>query len=166
MAYISPVQQLQSQARHAALRWNFSSFRFDCIFPFGLLVSLAAGDADELLDATGVPQGLGVLHVLGDDLVQCAADCCDGVVRHGLPHQAAGVACTSSRSAAVVVVAASGQTVHQVPHGIFTCHGGKSDRRVWEIKETGRKYAFLWCKLKLGLNIFCVGFMINHLSLY
>lgn len=129
-----------------ALRRSFfvpTPFPPDCIFPFGLLVSLAAGDADELLDATGVPQGLGVLHVLGDDLVQRAADCCDGVVRHGLPHQAAGVASASSRSAAVVVVAASGQTVHQVPHGIFTCHGVKSDGRVREIKETGRKRAFL-----------------------
>lgn len=94
----------------------------DNVFPFGLLVSFAASDADELLDAAGVPQGLGVLHVLGDDLVQRAADSCDGVVRHGLPHQAAGVAAsTSPATAAVVVVAAAGQTVHQVPHGVFTC---------------------------------------------
>lgn len=50
------------------------------MFSFGLLVSFAAGDADELLDATGVPQGLGVLHVLGDDLMQRAADSGDGVV--------------------------------------------------------------------------------------
>lgn len=99
----------------------------DSIFPFGLLVSFAAGDADELLDAAGVPQGLGVLHVLGDDLMQCAADSCDGVVRHGLPHQAAGIA--SSRTAAVVVVTAPGQAVHQVPHGVFTWYGGKSE---WE----------------------------------
>lgn len=33
------------------------------------LVSFAAGDADEFLDATGVAQGFGVLHVLGDDFV-------------------------------------------------------------------------------------------------
>lgn len=46
----------------------------------GLLVSFAPGDADELLDAAGVPQGLGVLHVLGDDLMQGAADSCDGVI--------------------------------------------------------------------------------------
>lgn len=94
-------------------------------FPLRLLVSFAARDADELLDASGVPQGLGVLHVLGDDLVQRAADSRDGVVRHGLPHQAAGVGAASSCPAAVVVVAATGQTVHQVPHGVFTCQGGK-----------------------------------------
>ena len=95
------------------------------ILPFGLLVSFAAGNANELLDAAGVPQGLGVLHVLGDDLVQGAADSRDGVVRHGLPHQTAGVAASSSTTGAVVVVAASGQAVHQVPHGVFTCgHGG------------------------------------------
>lgn len=96
----------------------------DIIFPFGLLVSFAAGDADELLDATGVPQGLGVLHVLGDDFVQCAADSRDGVVRHGLPRQDAAVGASSASSspaATVVVVAASRQTVHQVPHGVFTC---------------------------------------------
>lgn len=46
----------------------------------GLLVSFAPGDADELLDAAGVPQGLGVLHVLGDDLMQGTADSCDGVI--------------------------------------------------------------------------------------
>lgn len=34
-----------------------------------LLVSFAAGDSDEFLDATGVAQGFGVLHVLGDDFV-------------------------------------------------------------------------------------------------
>lgn len=38
------------------------------------LVSFAAGDADEFFYATSIPQGFGVLHVLGDDFVQCAAD--------------------------------------------------------------------------------------------
>ncbi len=88
------------------------------------LVSFAAGDADEFLNAAGVPQGLRVLHVLGDDLMQCTADSCDGVIRHGLPHQTAGVAAASSSATAVVVVAASRQTVHQVPHGVFTCGHG------------------------------------------
>lgn len=92
----------------------------DGIFPFVLLVSFAAGDADELLDAAGVPQRLGVLHVLGDDFMQRAADSCDGVVRHGLSHQAAGVASATTSAAAVVVVAAPWQTVHQVPHCVFT----------------------------------------------
>lgn len=102
-----------------------SFFPPDIVFPFGLLVSFAAGDANELLDAAGVPQGLGVLHVLGDDLMQCAADSCDGVVRHGLPHKTAGVAASSSSATAVVVIAASRQAVHQVPHGVFTYgHGG------------------------------------------
>lgn len=50
------------------------------ISPFSLLVPFAAGNADELLDAAGVPQSLGVLHVLGDDLMQRAADSCDGVI--------------------------------------------------------------------------------------
>jgi len=96
------------------------------IFPFGLLVSFAPGDANELLYAAGVPQGLGVLHVLGDNLVQCAADSSYGVIGHGLSRQDTAVAASSASTAAsVVVVAASGQTVHKVPHGIFTCgHGG------------------------------------------
>lgn len=98
--------------------------------PFALLVSFAAGNTDELLDATGVSQGLGVLHVLGDDLVQRTTDSCDGVIRHGLPYQAAGVATSSSTATAVVVVAASRQTVYQVPHGIFTCgHEGEE----WQV---------------------------------
>lgn len=78
-------------------------------FLFSLLVSLGARDADELLDSAGVPQRFGVLHVLGDDLVQRAADRGDGVVRHGLPPQDAAVdAASSSAAASVVVVAASG----------------------------------------------------------
>lgn len=48
------------------------------------LVAFAAGDADELLDAASVAQSFGVLHVLGDDLMQRAADGGDRVVRHGL----------------------------------------------------------------------------------
>lgn len=91
-------------------------------FPFGLLVSFATGDANELLNAPSVPQGLSVLHVLSDDLMQSTADSCDGVIWHGLSQQAVGVA--SSPTAAVVVVAASRQTVHQVPHGVFTWRGG------------------------------------------
>lgn len=93
------------------------------IFSFGLLVSFAAGDADEFLDTASVPQGLGVLHVLGDDLMQRTADSCDGVIRHGLSHQDAAVG-ASSPATAVVVVAAPRQTVHQVPHGVFTCEHG------------------------------------------
>lgn len=38
------------------------------------LVSFAAGDADEFFYATSITQGFGVLHVLGDDFVQCAAN--------------------------------------------------------------------------------------------
>ncbi len=38
------------------------------------LVSFAAGDADEFFYAASITQGFGVLHVLGDDFVQCAAD--------------------------------------------------------------------------------------------
>lgn len=39
-----------------------------------LLVSLAASDADEFFDAASIAKGFGVLHILGDDFVQCAAD--------------------------------------------------------------------------------------------
>lgn len=99
-----------------------SFFHSTIIFPFGLLVSFAPGDANELLNAPSVPQGLSVLHVLSDDLMQSAADSCDGVIWHGLSQQAVGIA--SSPTAAIVVVAASRQTVHQVPHGIFTWRGG------------------------------------------
>lgn len=91
------------------------------IVSFSLLVSFAAGNADKLFNTTGVPQGLGVLHVLGDDLMQRTADSCDGVIRHGLPHQDTAVGASSPTTGAVVVVAAPRQTVHQVPHGIFTC---------------------------------------------
>ena len=38
------------------------------------LVSFAAGDADEFFYATSITQGFGILHVLGDDFVQCAAN--------------------------------------------------------------------------------------------
>lgn len=57
-----------------------SFFHSTIIFPFGLLVSFAPGDANELLNAPSVPQGLSVLHVLSDDLMQSAADSCDGVI--------------------------------------------------------------------------------------
>lgn len=77
-----------------------------------LLVSFASGDTDELLYAAGVPQGLGVLHVFGDDLMQSAADSCDRVVRHGLPQQSTTVGATaaaaSSATTAVVVGTATG----------------------------------------------------------
>lgn len=111
-----------------------------------LLVSFAAGDANELLNATSVPQGLGVLHVLGDDLMQCAADSCDRVIWHGLSHQAVCVASPSSSTiAAAVVVAASRQTVYQVPHGVFTCHGGKKWRggRIEIVQSKGGKKDYL-----------------------
>lgn len=103
----------QSTSDFATVRKPLTPLRSAATFPFGLLVSLAARDADELLDAAGVPQGFGVLHVLGDDLVQRAADRSDGVVRHGLPPQDAAVdaaasSCSSSSAAGVVVVAASG----------------------------------------------------------
>lgn len=39
-----------------------------------LLVSFAPSDPDELLYAAGISEGFGVLHVLGDDFVQRAAD--------------------------------------------------------------------------------------------
>ena len=71
------------------------------------LVSFAAGDADEFLDAAGIAQSFGVLHVLGDDLVQCAADGSYRVVRHGL----AGRACGSrGPTAGGVIVAATAAT--------------------------------------------------------
>lgn len=68
------------------------------------LVPFAAGDADELLDAAGVAQGFGVLHVLGDDFVQRAADGGDRVVRHGL---AGGARRPGVAAAGGVVVAAA-----------------------------------------------------------
>lgn len=68
------------------------------------LVAFAAGDADELLDAAGVAQGFGVLHVLGDNLVQRAADGGDRVVRHGL---AGGTHRPGGPTAGGVVVAAA-----------------------------------------------------------
>lgn len=58
--------------------------------------------------------------------MQRAADSRDGVIRHGLPQQDTAVG-ASSPATAVVVVAAPGQTVHQVPHGIFTCGHGKTE---------------------------------------
>ena len=77
-----------------------------------LLVSFAPGDAGELLDAAGVTQGLGVLHVLGDDLVQGAADGGYSVVGHGLAGGAVGCAAAGA-------VAAPRQAVDQVAHGVL-----------------------------------------------
>lgn len=62
-----------------------------CVF-----VSFAAGNTNEFLNAAGVTKGLGVLHVLGDDFMQSAADRCNGVIGHALAGAGAG---------AVVIVA-------------------------------------------------------------
>lgn len=69
-----------------------------------LLVSFAASDPDEFLDSAGVSQGFGVLHVLGDDFVQRAADGCHRVVRHGLAWRAR---VPGGPAAAGVIVAAA-----------------------------------------------------------
>lgn len=79
------------------------------------LVSFAPGDADELLDATGVSQGFGVLHVLGDDLMQGAADCRHRVVRHGF----ACCAVVGAAGAAAAGVTAPRKAVHQIPHRVL-----------------------------------------------
>lgn len=52
------------------------------------LVSFAASDPDEFLDAAGISEGFGVLHVLGDDFMQRAADGRYRVVWHGLARRA------------------------------------------------------------------------------
>lgn len=66
-----------------------------------LPLSPAFGDVDQLLDAPGVGQRLGVLHVLAGDLVEGAAD-----GRHRLVGEQGGVS--------------AGQSVHQVPHGVLS----------------------------------------------
>lgn len=71
-----------------------------------ILISFAARDANKLLDAPSITQGLGVFHVFGNDLVKSTADGCDGVVGHALSHAAA-------------VIVASWQAVDQVSHGVL-----------------------------------------------
>lgn len=68
------------------------------------LVSFAASDPDEFLDATGISEGFGVLHVLGDDFVQRAADGRYRVVWHGLARRARG---PGGPTAGGVIVAAA-----------------------------------------------------------
>lgn len=77
------------------------------------LVPFAPGDPDELLDAAGVSKRLGVLHVLGDDLMQGTADRRHGVVRHGFPRRA-----VVGATAAISVVAPR-KAVDQIPHGVL-----------------------------------------------
>lgn len=67
-------------------------------------VSSALGDVDQLLDATCVGQGLGVLHVFARDLVQGATD-----GRHSLIRQQGGVP--------------PRETIDQVPHRILPWEG-------------------------------------------
>lgn len=71
------------------------------------LVSFAAGDADEFFYATSIPQGFGVLHVLGDDFVQCAADGSNRIVWHGLAGRACG---PGGPTAGGIIVAAATTT--------------------------------------------------------
>ena len=66
-----------------------------------LPVSSALGDVHQLLYASRISQGLGVLHVLAGDLVQGAAD-----GRHGLIREHAGAGATW-------------EPVDQVSHGVF-----------------------------------------------
>lgn len=87
------------------------------------LVSFAPGDADELLDAACVSQCLGVLHVLGDDLVQGAADRRHRVVRHGF----AGCAVVGATAAGVT---APRKTVDQIPHRILPYEVREEKKRV------------------------------------
>lgn len=74
--------------------------------PSDLLISFAFRDADQLLDAACIPQGLGVLHVLGDHFVQGTADSGDRIIRHGL-------ACR------IVAVVSSWKPVDQISHGVL-----------------------------------------------
>jgi len=71
------------------------------------LVSFAAGYADEFFYATSITQGFGVLHVLGDDFVQRAADGSHRVVGHGLAGRSGG---PGGPTAGGVVVAAATTT--------------------------------------------------------
>lgn len=89
-----------------------------------LPVSSALGDVHQLLYASRVSQGLGVLHVLAGDLVQGAAD-----GRHGLIRQHAGAGATW-------------EPVDQVSHGVFPCPGQKSSFRFW--KGPGFCYYCYW----------------------
>lgn len=68
------------------------------------LVSFAAGDPDEFLDAASISEGFGVLHVLGDDFMQRAADGRYRVVGHGLARRARG---PGGPTAGGIVVAAA-----------------------------------------------------------
>lgn len=92
-----------------------------------ILVSFAACDANKLLDASSITQGLGVFHVLCNDLVKSAADGCDGVVRHALSH-----------TATTAVIVASWQAVDQVSHGVLAFRGAEGHReREGEERERG-----------------------------
>lgn len=71
------------------------------------LVSFAAGNADEFFDAPGITQGFRVLHVLGDDFVQGAADGGYRVVRHGLAGWAAGAGRPTAGGVVVAAAAAA-----------------------------------------------------------
>jgi hypothetical protein len=68
-----------------------------------LPVSPAFGYVHQLLYASRVSQGFGILHVFAGDLMQRAAD-----GRHGLVRQYAGAIATR-------------KPVDQVSHGVFTC---------------------------------------------
>lgn len=69
-----------------------------------LLVSLAAGDADEFFNAASIAKGFGVLHVLGDDFVQCTADGSYCIIWHGLAGRACG---PGGHTAGGIIVAAA-----------------------------------------------------------
>lgn len=81
-------------------------------------VSSALGDVDQLLDATCVGQGLGVLHVFAGDLVQGATD-----GRHGLVRQQGGVP--------------PREAIDQVPHCILPWEGrGKVRHAANKLRHT------------------------------
>lgn len=70
------------------------------------LVSFAADNADKFFNASGITKSFGVLHILGDDFVQGAADGSYRIIWHGL----AGRACGSGGPTAGGVVVAAAAT--------------------------------------------------------
>lgn len=69
-----------------------------------LLISFAAGDADEFFDSSCIAQGFGILHILCDDFMQCTADGSYRVVWHGLAGRTCG---PGGPSAGGIIVAAA-----------------------------------------------------------
>lgn len=74
------------------------------LYQIDLLISFAAGDADEFFDSSRIAQSFGILHILCDDFMQRAADGSYRVVWHGLAGRTCG---SGGPSAGGIIVAAA-----------------------------------------------------------